>query len=81
MKRLLVMAMVSTALACCTSAEPSRKALEGAGYSKIELKGWSAFGCSDDDAFRTRFSAVGPTGKPVEGVVCCGWLKNCTIRF
>lgn len=81
MRRLAVMAMASVALACCTSEEPSRKALEAAGFSKIEMKGWSAFGCGEDDAFRTKFQAVGPAGKPVEGVVCCGWLKSCTIRF
>lgn len=32
-------------------------------------------------AFTTGFVATNPQGMRVEGVVCCGWLKSCTVRF
>jgi hypothetical protein len=80
MRMLCAMAAL-VAMAGCTTEGPSRKALESAGFSKIELKGWSAFACSEDDTFRTKFEATNPAGARVAGVVCCGWWKNCTIRF
>lgn len=68
------------ALAGCTDADGARKALEGAGYSDVQTQGYSFFGCSQDDTFHTKFVAKGPSGKPVEGVVCKAMFKGSTIR-
>ena len=39
-------------------------------------------GCSDDSFLNSEgFRAIGPDGRAVEGSVCCGWLKGCTVRF
>lgn len=80
MKNILIALLAVTALAGCSSSNDAKKALEGAGYTNIQTHGYSFFGCSEDDTFKTKFTATGPTGKPVEGVVCSGWLKGGTIR-
>lgn len=78
--RYLLLTLIALASVGCTDSAAARKALEGAGYTKIEITGYSYFGCSDSDTFHTGFEAIGPTGIPVEGVVCSGWFKGATIR-
>lgn len=68
-------------LSACSSPDSATKALSRAGYSKINITGYAFFGCSEDDFFHTGFTAVGPTGVRVEGVVCSGFLKGSTIRL
>jgi hypothetical protein len=60
--------------------DSANKALTGAGYSKIELGSYKWFTCGDD-TFSRGFKAVGPTGVPVNGVLCQGWIKGITIRL
>ena len=67
-------------MAACTDSDKATRALEGAGYQRIEITGYSVFGCSEDDTFHTAFSAVSASGKRVEGVVCSGVFKGATIR-
>lgn len=78
MKIALVTALLLS-LAACTDSEAAKKALTGAGYSEIQLTGYS-YGCSENDTFSTGFKAKGPTGVRVNGVVCSGVLKGSTIR-
>lgn len=79
-KKLIAASVFAIALSGCTDAEGARKALDGAGYTDIQIKGYSMFSCGKDDTYATEFSAKGPTGKPVEGVVCKGMFKGSTIR-
>lgn len=79
MRRLLLPVLF---LAACSAPDRSREVLEQQGYTNVEITGWSAFSCSDDDGFSTGFTALSPADKPVRGAVCCGLLtKACTIRF
>ena len=80
MKKWLAVLLLPLLLSC-TREDASRQTLESAGYSDIEMTGWSPLSCSDSDTFSTGFTAKNPKGDTVSGVVCCGWLKNCTIRF
>lgn len=64
----------------CTDVEASRRSLRVLGLRKVELHGYRFFGCSQHDVFRTAFRARSSDGEPVEGVVCCGLLKACTVR-
>ena len=85
MKRTIIVAAAALALALALSAgtapNQSREVLLDAGYSNIEVGGYDWFGCSEDDALRTKFKATGPTGRKVEGVVCAGmFFKGATIR-
>jgi hypothetical protein len=80
MKKLLLLALIVT-LSGCTAARSSKRALEAAGYTNIEMKGYAFFGCDDNDRFHDKFTATGPTGVQVSGVVCSGWFKGSTIRL
>jgi hypothetical protein len=64
----------------CTNPDTATQALLDAGYSDIEITGYSFFGCSEDDTFKTGFIAKSARGKDVKGVVCSGFLKGSTIR-
>lgn len=76
-----IVGVCSITLPGCSDAPVAKRALEGAGYKNIILTGWGPFaGCSENDTFVTRFTAIGPTGIPVAGVVCSGWFKGATIR-
>lgn len=57
------------------------RVLSDAGYMDIRLTGYRWLSCSEDDTFRSGFSAIGPAGKPVTGAVCSGLTKGHTIRL
>lgn len=78
MKKLLALAVLLTA---CTDEPRSVRVLEEAGYTDIHLNGYAWGECSDSDTYHTEFRAKGPTGRNVEGAVCCGTFKSCTIRI
>jgi len=65
----------------CTSVDRTKETLEKSGYHDIHVGGFAPFSCGEDDTFRTKFRATNPTEQKVEGVVCCGVLKGCTVRF
>lgn len=79
--KIIILLAALAAVAGCTDPEGAKKALAGAGYSRIEITGYSFFSCSKDDARSTGFKAVGPSGVQVSGAVCSGLIfKNSTIR-
>lgn len=82
---LLVTIVVLSALFSggCTDEETSYRVLADEGYTDIQLDGYSFFGCSEDDTYRTNFTATRETHngiREVSGVVCCGLWKACTVR-
>ena len=80
MKKLVfILAVIS--LLGCTNESASKRTLVNQGFTDISVGGYAPFACSDSDTFQTRFVATNPAGKRVKGVVCCGWLKSCTVRF
>ena len=80
MNRIAVVALC--ALAGCTNPAHATRTLNGAGYTAIKMDGYGWLNCSKDDFYRDRFTAVGPTGQPVSGVVCSGlFFKSATIRL
>lgn len=74
----LVLALL---IASCTDDSATLHTLNYAGYKNVQLTGWEPFACAGDDNFSTGFRATNPAGQRVEGVVCCGLLKSCTVRF
>lgn len=58
----------------------SKRALESAGFTEIEFTGYKFLSCGED-IFRTGFKAKNVRSQQVNGVVCCGLFKNCTIRY
>jgi hypothetical protein len=82
MKILLSLAPLALLLVSC--ADPNQvaiSALENEEYSNIQLTGFGWFSCSEDDMFRTRFTAMNSKGRKVSGTVCSGILKGATIRY
>ena len=71
----------SVFLSGCTAEDRSRQALDAQGFTQIRMTGYSMFSCSDEDTFSTGFTATNPNGTTVSGTVCCGWIKDCTIRW
>jgi len=76
-----VFIVAAAALSGCTREGESRRVLESSGFTEIKITGWKPFACSKGDDFQTGFTAINTQGQLVEGVVCCGILKSCTIRF
>lgn len=81
MKRLPFIVML-LALIGCTDETNTRRTLDSAGYTDIEVTGYEWLECGKDDTYHTGFRAKNPKGQVVTGTVCCGmWAKGCTIRF
>lgn len=81
MKRIIIFAALLV-LTACTDVKEAKRVLEENGYSQVQSEGYAWFACSKEDTFHTAFTAVAPTGRPVHGVVCSGWVfRASTIRF
>ena len=73
---------------CNVSTETAQDVLGDEGYHNIHLTGHAWFGCSDDDNFTSTFTAqrwiIAEDGsrveRSVEGTLCCGMWKDCTVR-
>lgn len=77
-KQLLVIALLCLS---CTSEDRTVETVAKYGLTDVKTHGYAPFSCGEDDTFATRFSAVNSKGARVSGVVCCGVLKSCTVRF
>lgn len=58
------------------------RALENQGLTNATIGEWAPMACGEGDTVSREFTATNPTGKRVQGVVCCGlFLKSCTVRW
>ncbi len=78
---LFIAAVLALPLLACTNEEKARSVLDKQGFTEVTFTGYAFSACSEDDVSHTGFRAKNPQGKEVEGVVCCGWLKSCTVRW
>lgn len=76
-----LLATLALASCVCVSNSTLHRVLEAEGFTEVEATGLAPLSCSDSDTFRSGFKAKGRDGKPVEGSVCCGVFKNCTVRI
>lgn len=84
MKRLLLILFVAATLGACTSSsdeENGIQQLKNMGYTDIKVTGYTMFCCSDEDTFKSGFTAKDKNGNKVEGCFCSGYFKGVTIRF
>lgn len=84
MKRLFIVALAALSLAACSDPKEATRVLTEAGYTDIHINGYQAFGCAQHDNIHTGFTAKGPTGHQVSGVVCSEaglFGKSNTIRI
>lgn len=73
--------LVITPLTCTVPDAKVERTLAPLGFTDVEPRGFAWFACSKGDAFASEFEATSPTGERVEGTVCCGVLKDCTVRW
>ncbi len=74
-------AIILAVMFSCADEQGATQALQNMGMTQIELKGWDAFACGDDNTC-TGFEATNPQGMRVKGAVGCGiGCKGCTVRF
>lgn len=65
----------------CEDADRARETLENYGFTNIDVGGWEPWSCGDDYTFVNSFTATNSQKRRVSGVVCCGYLKGCTVKF
>lgn len=65
----------------CTKESATREALDDMGFTDVQTGGYSVFGCGKGYTFHTKFTARNPHNKFVSGVVCCGVLTGCAVKF
>lgn len=78
---IVTMMWLSAVGGCTTDEVETRDTLENSGFSQIEVGDFTFFGCGHGDKYGREFRAVNPVGKHVNGIVCCGYMKSCTVRF
>lgn len=77
-----VMVLVAALLVSgCTAPQSAKEVLEAQGYTNVDAGGYGWFSCSEDDWYKTKFTATSPSGQTVEGTVCKGVFKGSTVRF
>lgn len=81
--RLAVAAVVPllTLTACTPPTGEMRAAVEDFGFTDVQIQGVAWWGCSKDDTFERKWTAVTAAGRPVRGVVCGGFGKGWTVRI
>lgn len=79
-KVIMVVSMFALA-GCGVNVKSATNALEAQGITNVKILGYSFFGCSEDDTFRSNFTGIGSNGKPISGTVCQGVWKGTTIRY
>ena len=81
---LLASCLLTAGGAFKTDPATARRVLQDEGYENIELTDYQYFSCGRGDTTNTGFTATrslsNGTVRHVQGVVCCGYLKDCTIR-
>ena len=80
MRTILFLAVVLL-VACDANPDEALRALEAQGMTQVTLGGYPFYVCGEGDDFNSSFTARGVNGQRVEGAVCCGALKGCTVRF
>ena len=84
LQRLLMIILVSSLLTSCTQPDRATRILQEQGFTEIQTHPYGVmtlFACSEDDTFRTPFTAKGANGNIVNGTVCSGLFKGATVRF
>jgi len=78
-----ILVLVIITISGCMNASDSTviRAAESAGLHDVKPTGLAPMSCAEDDMFRSHFTATRADGRKVEGSVCCGVLKDCTVRF
>lgn len=64
-----------------TTQNQTVKAAEAAGMVNVIPGNIDLFACGEEDLPGRKFVATNPVGKQISGIVCCGAMKACTVRY
>lgn len=69
-----------------STSDKQTRAIRALGFTDIRVGAGNSspwMECADSDSYLNSksFTARTKEGELVEGVVCCGWIKGCTVRF
>jgi hypothetical protein len=68
--------------ASCTDKSGTTKCLKQNNFKPIKVGGYGWFNGSEEDFYKTNFTAVAPNGDTISGCVTKGsWFKGSTIRL
>ena len=67
-------------VSCELDGPRARGLLEQEGVEDVKLDGYRYFGCGTGDSYTVGFEGT-RRGSRVKGTVCCGWAKDCTVRY
>lgn len=77
-----LIALLTLALTSCVTSDQATEVLQKSGFTNITINGTNIFSCGKDDNMNgANFTATNSRGMVVNGVVCCGLMKGCTVRF
>jgi hypothetical protein len=72
--------LAMTALgACDVDAGTADSALADAGFGPVTLGGHAWLACREP--FASHFTALNAAAVRVDGVLCCDWLRHCSVKF
>lgn len=81
MSKLIITISIICLLLSCTDEKGAKRTLEVSGYKPINVGGYGWLSGSKDDVFKTKFTAISPSGYKVSGCVTKGIFKGSTIRL
>lgn len=77
----LLLAIIVGSTRGCGVGDDGTQAIQAEGFTEVRIGDPAPWACGRDDAFGSYFTATDPLGVRVSGVVCCGFMKACTVRF
>jgi len=54
---------------------------EANGLHDVKVGDYAMMSCGRGDDYRSHFTATNAEGRRVAGTICCGWMKDCTVRY
>ena len=78
----LIVVIVGIAVTSCgVNPDKAQATLSAMGMTDIQIAGYAFFGCGQEDAYRSKFTAKAANGQAISGVLCGGPFKGLTVRF
>lgn len=84
MHKTIAMLFLLALCGCSVDEATFQRVMADEGYVDAVNRGWEPFVCGENDSLVSSFTATrvlsDGTRRNVSGTVCCGFLKNCTVR-
>lgn len=78
---LVISLVVEGSGGCDVPPDRVNSTLRAYGFTDAVITGHAWLECGDDYTLSSNFTAKNANGEPVSGVICCGYMKSCTLKF